>query len=271
MKELTVCIPTYKDYHGVFFTLQALNIYHDRKLFDIVVVDNYGCVETKRLCENMAVKYKLVISASGPSNVKNVAIDACETIYFLCIDSHVLLWPGAVESLLDYYKINPGTNNLLHGPLTDDAGNIMATQMSPYWDSQMYGVWWADKVKYQANEPFEITMHGMGAFSMRKAAWPGFNKSFIGFGGEEGYIHDKVRQRGGKCICVPGFKWTHRFEQPEGRAYRLQTYDRVVNYLIGRQELGKPVDDVVEHFAAVIGPRELVKAFEEARIALTNN
>ena len=44
---------------------------------------------------------------------------------------------------------------------------------------------------------FDIPMHGLGLFACRRAAWPGFHPKFRGFGGEEGYIHEKFRQCGG--------------------------------------------------------------------------
>ena len=56
-------------------------------------------------------------------------------------------------------------------------------------------------------EPFEIPMHGLGLFACRKEAWPGFNPRLSGFGGEEGYLHQKIRNRGGRVYCMPFLRW----------------------------------------------------------------
>jgi hypothetical protein len=67
----------------------------------------------------------------------------------------------------------------------------------------------------------------MGVFSCRKGAWPGFNPMFRGFGGEEGYIHEKFRQAGGRCLCLPWLRWTHRFGRPAGIGYSLTVGEKL--------------------------------------------
>ncbi|MGL1784034.1 hypothetical protein ACSTG0_23510, partial [Vibrio parahaemolyticus] len=74
--------------------------------------------------------------------------------------------------------------------------------------------------------PFEIPMQGMGLFACRRDAWAGFNPDFRGFGGEEGYIHEKFRQRGGKVLCLPFLRWMHRFNRPLGLPYPNVWADR---------------------------------------------
>ena len=63
---------------------------------------------------------------------------------------------------------------------------------------------------------FEIPMQGLGLFACRRAAWVGFNTRFRGFGAEEGYIHEKTRQHGGRTLCLPflrAFLFTPRCSQ----------------------------------------------------------
>jgi hypothetical protein len=97
--------------------------------------------------------------------------------------------------------------------------------------------------------PFEIPGMGLGVFSMRKADWPGFNPRFRGFGGEEGYIHEKVRQRGGKALCLPFLRWVHRFtRQGQSVPYPLNQWNKLRNHVIGLQELGLPLDRLHEEF-----------------------
>lgn len=98
------------------------------------------------------------------------------------------------------------------------------------------------------DDEFEIPGQGMGLFACRKEAWPGFNEHFRGFGGEEMYIHEKFRQRGGRCLCLGFLKWLHRFARPGGVKYPLTRWNKVRNYVIGHQELGLPLDRVFQHY-----------------------
>lgn len=169
----------------------------------------------------------------------------------VCLDAHVLLWPGAVESLLDYYRQHPDTADLLSGPMLYDDLRNLSTHFDDVWREEMWGVWGNDPrgQRFDA-EPFEVPAMGLGLFSMRKDAWPGFNPRFRGFGGEEFYIHAKVRRQGGKCLCLPFLRWLHRFGRPGGPRYPLTLWDKVRNYVIGHQELGLDLSRVHEHFVA---------------------
>lgn len=94
----------------------------------------------------------------------------------------------------------------------------------------------------KGREPFEIPAMGLGLFSCRRAAWPGFNPAFRGFGGEEWYIHEKFRKLGRQTICLPDLRWVHRFGRPNGVKYPLDIWDKARNYVIGLTELGIPLD-----------------------------
>jgi hypothetical protein len=100
---------------------------------------------------------------------------------------------------------------------------------------------------------FDISMQGMGLFCCRRAAWPGFNELFHGFGGEEGYIHEKFRQRGGRTLCLPFLRWMHRFNRPMGVPYANRWEDRVRNYMMGFRELGLPTDELEQHYHQLLG------------------
>jgi len=115
----------------------------------------------------------------------------------------------------------------------------------------MLGVWGVDPRGESADAPpFEVPMHGCGLMSCRKDAWLGFHPQFRGFGGEEGYIHEKFRRAGRRVLCLPFLRWLHRFGRPQGTRYPLVRENRVRNYLLGRVELGMPYEDVIDHFAA---------------------
>jgi hypothetical protein len=81
-----------------------------------------------------------------------------------------------------------------------------------------------------------------------KHAWLGFNSEMRGFGGEEGYIHEKFRQAGHKAVCLPFLRWLHRFGRPDGVKYPLTRHNKVRNYVLGFSELRLNLEPVKQHF-----------------------
>ena len=110
-------------------------------------------------------------------------------------------------------------------------------------------------------------MQGMGLFACRKDAWPGFNPLFRGFGAEEGYIHEKVRQGGGRTLCLPFLRWMHRFNRPLGAPYPNIWEDRIRNYYIGWRELGLPTEAWTPTSASTSAP--MLAAASSRRTART--
>ena len=143
-----------------------------------------------------------------------------------------------IARLKAYYRDYPDCDDLLQGPLIYDDLESISTHFDPIWRGQMWGVWaTADRARDPDAEPFDIPMQGMGAFSCRKRAWLGVNPRFRGFGGEEGYIHEKFRQARRRTLCLRWLRWTHRFGRPNGVRYPLTVDDKLRNYLIGHAEL----------------------------------
>lgn len=104
---------------------------------------------------------------------------------------------------------------------------------------------------------FEIPGQGLGLFACRREAWPHFHAHALGFGGEELYIHEKFRHRGGRALCLPGLKWNHRFYRTGGAKYPNTNYWKARNYVLEFQELGFPLETVRKHFvddAQLISP-----------------
>ena len=131
----------------------------------------------------------------------------------------------------------------------------------------MYGVWGTNPLGLDPEgAPFEIQMQGCGLIACRRDAWPNFNPLFRGFGGEEGYIHEKARQAGGRAMCLPFLRWSHRFNRPGGNTYRNDYEDRLRNYIIGWTELGLDLAPVWAHYQTVLAP-ELYRTVSE-RVAL---
>ena len=274
-KLLTVGMSTFDDYDGVYFSVQALRVYHDIFETDeaeILVIDNNPDSEqgkaTKKFIEGLKncryIPYQLKTSTA----VRNEIFNHAKGKYSISIDSHVLLYKNSLKILLDYYKENPNCKNIVQGPLVYDNLDSISTHFNPVWSHMMYGQWQTDDQVYEG-KPFEIPMQGLGVFSCETKNWLGFNPLFKGFGGEEGYIHEKFRQNGGKAICLPEFKWVHRFNRPNGIKYPLIIEDRVWNYFVGWLELTKdPNHEVIvgayEHFKDKIPKGSIDNIFENA-------
>jgi hypothetical protein len=270
--SLTIGMPTYDDYDGVYFTLQALRMYHPEIAGDaeFIVVDNHpdgACAKSLKALEKDIPNYRYVPEAmrSGTA-VKGRVFDEASAEFVVCMDCHVFVVPGAIRRLLQYFMDNRSTPDLLQGPLIRDDFTTIATQMRPEWRGGMYGVWDNSGLAPDPDAPpFEIPMQGMGLFACRRAAWPGFHDAFHGWGAEEGYIHAKFRQAGARTLCLPFLRWMHRFSRPMGIPYRYAVEDRIWNYLIGFGELGLPTAEMEAHFRGLLGEPTAGIVFERLK------
>jgi len=251
---LTIGMATYRDFEGVWATIKALQLYHPRVEYVLVDNDIEPCRQSQGAVESAGGRYFYRPDLCGTSKPRDHVFKVAETEWVCCIDCHVFLIPGAVRALIDYAISHPNSRDILSGPIIADNGNLLATHWQPDSSCGLWGQWSIDPHFYDPRqEPFEIPMQGLGLFAMRKAAWPGFNPLFRGFGGEEGYIHEKVRQRGGKALCLPQLGWWHRFRDQtstKGIApYPLKIEDHTFNLLVGHRELGIEAEDkIFEHF-----------------------
>ncbi len=133
--------------------------------------------------------------------------------------------------------------------MLNDNLKALDTHWRPQWSAGMLGKWDYDaRGADPSAPPFEIPMQGLGVFACRKEAWPGFNPRLRGFGGEEGYIHEKFRQRGGRVFCLPFLRWLHRFDRPLAPPNWVSWDDRIRNYLIAHDELGHDPSAAIAHF-----------------------
>ena len=264
--RLTIGMATFKDFDGVYFTLQSLRLYHNLDDVELLVVDNSGCKTTREFVESWVKgRYVLATDVVGTAAPRDLVFREARGEAVLCCDSHVLFAPGAIERLKRFYAETPECNDLLQGPLVYDDGKSFATHFDPQWRGQMWGTWGTDPRGLDPEgPPFEIPMQGLGVFSSRKSAWLGFNPEFRGFGGEEGYIHEKFRLAGRRCLCLPWLRWMHRFGRPDGVPFPLTVEAKLRNYVIGHAELGLDLTAVVQHFAEHMPIDRVVAITEEA-------
>ena len=242
--KLTIGIPTHSNYTEVWFTVQALRLYHDLTDCEILIVDNASCEHTRKFVEAQGeglIRYVRENSAQGTAYAKNKVFEHALGDIVLCVDSHVLLTPDAIES------IEP-TDDLITGPLLLANQKEYYTDLKPVWRSGMWGIW-GDVKKDLPVDPFEVWGMGCGCFYTNRKSWLKYNEQFRGFGGEEGYIHEKYRQAGRKVICNPALIWHHYFRPDMSSVkYPLLLKDKARNYLIGLKELGLPLDEVYKQF-----------------------
>lgn len=275
---LSVGMAVYHETCGSYFTISGLRANHPH--VEIIVVDNAPLPDerTRDVCLAAGGRYFHKPNLYGTSAPRDEVFRLSQTPWTMCVDAHVLFETAAIYELIQYAKANPDSNDIVQGPLVYDDGSI-TTHWQQTTPPGLWGVWDLDEransvMRY--SDPFEIPMMGLGIFAMRTAAWPKFNELFRGFGGEEGYIHEVVRRRGGKALCLPALRWRHWFRDtvPHLRRepyrtnppYSPQVDDHVWNLLIGHREVGiDAVDAIYRDFGHKLQPGafdKLVKASE---------
>ena len=262
--KLTVGMATYDDFDGAYFTVQALRMFHPEVNDDIeiLVVDNNprsAAGEALRQLSHWIPNLRYVTCGEfNGTAIRDHVFRHARGNAVLCVDSHVLIEPGGLRRLIEYFDAHPGSSDLLQGPMLYDDLASLSTHCDPVWRGGMFGTWGCDpRGLDRDSEPFEIPLQGLGVFACRREAWLGFNPAFRGFGGEEGYIHEKFRQAGRRTLCLPFLRWLHRFARPGGQQYPNLWDDRMRNYLLACEELGLDSDSVEDHFEMHVGP-ELV-------------
>ena len=256
MKKLTIGSAVYDDFEGVYFTYQSLRLNNQDILEDLefIIIDNNPESEegkaTKEFYANVGIKH-IPYTEKRSTAVRNEIFKNASAEFCMSIDCHVLFEADTIKKLIEFFENHADSQDLYHGPMLYDIikGHDAVSKMDPVWRDNMFGVWACDKRgEDPEGKPFEIEMHGMGIFACKTDEWLGFNEDFIGFGGEEGYIHKKFQQAGRKIWCLPFLRWVHRFQRPLGVKYPCIVEERIRNYFIGHHELGLDTQEIIDHF-----------------------
>jgi hypothetical protein len=267
--KLTIGMATYDDFDGAYFSIQAIRMYHPEILDEVefIVVDNHPdgpCGAPLKQLEQPIANYRYIPMPEnvGTAQSRERIFAEAAGAFVLCIDSHVFIAAGAIRRLLDYYAANPATLDLLQGPVLNDSLGYVSTHYGLNWRDGFYGTWETDPAGSSPDAPpFEIAATGLGLFSCRREAWPGFHEGFRGFGGEEGYIHEKFRRRGGRVLCLPFLRWLHRYQRPLGVPYPNLWRDRIRNYTLALTELDMPLDEMQQHYRELLGEQNAEDIF----------
>ena len=261
---LTIGMATIRDYHGVYFTLQSLRlqaiaagIHND---IEYVVVDqdprNEHGEQCRQLVETYAVRhsagarYYAMPEARGTTQPRQRIFDEARGQWVLVLDCHVLLPPGVLRLIHHWCATHPSDRDLHQGPLLYDGldSQSVSTHFDAEWRGGMWGRWATDRAALATGKPFPIHAQGLGMFLGRRESWPGFDRRWRGFGGEEGCIHEVFRERGDRALCHPEWPWVHRFAKPGGVNVPSYTYSKVRNYVLGFQRVGRDIDEIRKHF-----------------------
>lgn len=274
---LTISMATYDDYDGVYFACNSIRLHH--KLppnTEFLILDNnpesdHGR-QIKHLAKSIPEMRVVDVVDRTSSFVKYDAFHLAKGDVILGLDCHVLLAPGFIENLMEYWSWNPNSKNMVSGPLLYD--NMVSTSdlMRPVWNGHDFGVWGDDKEAVAKGDPYEVPMQGMGCFSFIRKNAPKISDKFSGFGGEEWYMAEKTRQNGGVVVCLPQLKWNHRFDWPK-RTFPLVLHDKIVNYYVAFLDLYGDLMhpacvEMTQYWNAQVPTEDLGNAIREAMTRL---
>lgn len=274
MKKITIGSAVYDDPEGVWYTYQSLRLNNQEILdeIDFIIIDNHPeglpSKDTRAICRDLGIRY-VPSGERRTTAIRNKIFELSETPWTMCIDSHILFEPRTIKNFLVWVEANDDCEDLLQGPLMYDffeKEKSISTHMKPTWRAMMYGIWDCDKRGEDKNaEPFEIPMQGLGVFACKTDKWLPFHPLFIGFGGEEGYIHEKFRKNGRKTLCLPFLRWLHKFRKSEATPYPNIVEERIHNYTIGLLDNGKSLDAMRSHFEDTFDSLKTTKVIESAK------
>lgn len=275
--KFTLSMAAYDDYDGLFFTIQALRMYHPVAEMEILVLDNNPSSPHGEALRGFARGVPQVrvipVTDRASSFIKYDCFKHATGDVIIGMDCHILLMPGAIQKLVEHWQMNPDSPDLVTGPLVYNDLTSLSSHMDPTWRGLDFGTWGTSKEDLDRGSPFEVPMQGMGFFSFRRAAWKGINPDFRQFGGEEWYVAEKVRSWGGRVMCLPQVQWMHRFDWPK-RTFPLTNDAKVLNYYRGWLEvygsLEHPmVQDMTAYWKTVMPESKLESLIQQAQTPLS--
>ena len=143
--KLTIGMPHYDDYRGVYMTVQSLKLYHDLTDVEILVVDNSpdkkSAIGCKALLDHFKGDFKTryipMPECRGPAHAKNEVMKQAAGEVVMVMDCHVMLGKDAVKRLKEY----PIDNSFYTGPLLMDDCRTTCTHFDMMWRGGMWGIW----------------------------------------------------------------------------------------------------------------------------------
>jgi glycosyltransferase involved in cell wall biosynthesis len=124
--NVSVCIPTYNREHLLKETLDSV-FAQTYKNFEVVIVDDGSTDGTKEMLEKNGYNVRYHWQAnSGDAAARNKLIELANGKYISFLDSDDLLYPDALEKMVDAIPQN-AENVIVYGPYVaiDEHGNIL--------------------------------------------------------------------------------------------------------------------------------------------------
>src|ERR1700732_4145738 len=123
---LTIGMATYNDYDGVYFSVEALRLYHPEITDDteILVIDNNPqgpCAGALKRLENYVTGYRYYpYDSFHGTTVRDLLFREANSEYVLSMDSHVFFPQGSLSRFVDFLRQQHHTLDLWQGPLLSD-------------------------------------------------------------------------------------------------------------------------------------------------------
>ena len=252
---------TYDDYDGVYFSVQAIRLYHpevtDRT--EILVLDNHPsgpCAKPLKDLERQVAGYRYVPYERIHGNwVRDLLFREANAEFVLCMDSHVLFRPGALARLVEYLEGQPGPSDLWQGPLMGDNLKPFATHFDPVWRDRDVrrvgdGPARSGPGRTRVRDPDARArgvrvppgrVAGLQSPAAAGSAW----KKAISTRRSDGRAagHSACRSSAGRTVSIGR----------SGTRYPVSVEDRVRNYLLTHDELGLDPGAAIAHFEQEFG------------------
>jgi hypothetical protein len=151
--RLTIGMATENDFEGLSMTIQDLRIHHAAAMSEVefVVVDNSPNTAhgdcARDLCAkidgrgNLGCRYYPMADRVGTSAPRNRVFKEARGDAVLCMDCHVIVFPGGIERLIAYFRDRPHSRDIVSGPIVWDCLESGATHFADEWRAEMWGTW----------------------------------------------------------------------------------------------------------------------------------
>jgi hypothetical protein len=208
-----------EDFDGVYFSIQAIRLYHPEVGDDVqfLVLDPRPEDEALRGLGAWIESYRYwsCADAAGTS-LHDLPFRHVESDYVLIMEPGVLFALGALAALVAFLRHHAPDGELMQGPRDE---------------------------------------HDLGVFVCRRDAWPGVNPRLGGAGGLDGYLQEKFRRAGRRTVRLPFLDWQRRDPELTGGGPRAEAAARFRDRMIVHDELGMDLRPLCEQFEPLLGER----------------
>jgi len=223
-KKLTIGMASVDDAMRVRWVVRSLLMFHAEVMADteIIIVDNGSDAEQRKHLDHISGQNPGVVrvvecTQRGTFPPKAAVFDHAAGEIVIVIDSHVLIEPGALFRLIQWFADNLDFDGLATAKLLSDGGEVMATGMKPTWGNA-FGQWSIEPNPSNL-AAIPVEMCGAWFFACRRSAWPSgkIPQGLRGYGGDE-WIGRLFKSLGREVVCLRDVSGWHDFWN-RGAAY----------------------------------------------------